>query len=73
MKIVMDTVSKQTLCPPEFFDYVRKINEAAELTGGDTKVTSESYLNKIIKDCSKTIVNKSDLKKRTRTTKKKMI
>ena len=72
MKVVLDTVSRQAICPPEFFDYVRKINEAAELTGGDKKVTSENYLNKIIEDCSKSIVNKSDLKPTRRTSKKKL-
>ena len=70
MKIVLDTVTKQAICPPEFFDSVRKINDASELTESSKKVTSESYLEKIIKDCSKVIVNKSDITKK-RTSKKK--
>ena len=47
MKIVLDTVTKQAICPPEFFDSVRKINDASELTESSKKVTSESYLQKI--------------------------
>ena len=70
MKIVLDTVTKQAICQPEFFDSVRKINDASELTESSKKVTSESYLQKIIKDCSKVIVNKSDITKK-RTSKKK--
>ena len=70
MKIVLDTVTKQAICPPEFFDSVRKINDASELTESSKKVTSESYLQKIIKDCSKVIVNNSDITKK-RTSKKK--
>jgi len=70
MKIVLDTVTKQAICPPEFFEVIRKINDAMELTEGSKKVTSEDYLQKIITECSKVIVNKSDLAKR-RTTKKK--
>ena len=72
MKIVLDTVTKQAICPPEFFDSVRKINDASELTESSKKVTSESYLQKIIKDCSKVIVNKSDITKK-RTSKKSKI
>lgn len=70
MKIVLDTVTKQAVCPPEFFESIRKINDASELTESSKKVTSEDYLQKIIKECSKVIVNKSDITKK-RTTKKK--
>lgn len=49
MKIVLDTVTKQTICPPEFFESIRKINDASELTESSKKVTSEDYLQKIIK------------------------
>ena len=70
MKIVLDTATKQTICPPEFFENVRKINDASELTGSTKKLTSEDYLTKIIDECSKVIVNKNDVTKR-RTSKKK--
>lgn len=71
MKIVLDTVTKQAVCPPEFFESIRKINDASELTESAKKVTSEDYLQKIIKECSKVIVNKSDIAKK-RTSKKKV-
>jgi len=70
MKVILDTTTKQAVCPPEFFENVRKINDASELTGSTKKLTSEDYLQKIITECSKVIVNKSDITKR-RTTKKK--
>ena len=63
MKIVLDTVSKQTICPPDFFDNIRKINDASEITGGEKTVTAENYLEKIINECSKVIANKNDIKK----------
>ena len=70
MKITLDTVTKQAICPPEFFDTIRKINDANELTEGSKKVTSESYLQKIITECSKVIVNKSDITKKRGSKKK---
>lgn len=70
MKVILDTTTKQAVCPPKFFENVRKINDASELTGSTKKLTSEDYLQKIITECSKVIVNKSDITKR-RTTKKK--
>lgn len=36
MKIVLDTVTKQAVCPPEFFESIR----ASELTESSKKVTS---------------------------------
>ncbi len=69
MKIVLDTVTKETICPPDFFDNIRKINDASELTGSQTKVTAESYLEKIIKECSQVIVNRSDKTKKRRSLK----
>jgi len=70
MKIVFDTVTKQAICPPEFFDTIRKINDANELTGSSKKVSSEDYLQKVITECSGTIVNKSDITKRRGSKKK---
>lgn len=70
MKITLDTATKQAICPPEFFENVRKINDASELTGSTKKLTSEDYLQKIITECSKELVNKSDITKRRRSTKK---
>ncbi len=64
MKIVLDTETKQAICPPEFFESVRKINDASELTGSTKKLTSEDYLQKIIADCSKVLINKSDMPKK---------
>lgn len=64
MKVVLDTATKQAICPPEFFENVRKINDASELTGSTKKLTSEDYLQKIITECSKVIVNKSDITKK---------
>lgn len=71
MKIVLDTNTKQTICPPEFFENVRKINDASELTGSKKKVTLEDYLQKIISECSQVIINKSETtKRRSRSSKK---
>lgn len=70
MKIVLDTVTKQAVCPPEFFESIRKINDASELTESSKKVTSEDYLQKIITECSKVIVNKSDIAKKRGSKKK---
>ena len=70
MKVVLDTATKQAVCPPEFFENIRKINDASELTGSSKKVTSEEYLQKIITECSKVIVNKSDITKRKKKKKK---
>ncbi len=70
MKVVLDTATKQAICPPEFFENVRKINDASELTGSTKKLTSEDYLQKVINECSKVIVNKSDITKRRGSKKK---
>lgn len=67
MKITLDTDAKQTICPPDFFENIRKINDAAELTESKSTVTPENYLNKIIKECSKVIVNRNDTTKKRRT------
>lgn len=64
MKVTLDTLTKQTICPPEFFENVRKINDASELTGSTKELTSEDYLQKIIEECSKVIINKNDLPKK---------
>ncbi len=74
MKIILDTEKKQTICPAEFFDYIRNINDASELTGSNVKITPENYLEKIITECSKVIRNKSELKKvtRSKSTKQKL-
>lgn len=64
MKVVLDTVTKQAVCPPEFFENIRKINDAAELTESTKELTSEDYLQKIINEFSKVIVNKSDITKK---------
>ncbi len=70
MKITLDTETNETLCPPEFFAYIRSINDAAELTGGKNTLTPEAYLDKLVKDCSKKIVNKKEKQKaRTKTSK----
>lgn len=66
MKIILDTDLKQTFCPKEFFEYIRKINDAAELTGGTSKLTPEAYLDKLIKECTNEIINKTELNSTTR-------
>lgn len=73
MKIILDTEAKQTICPPDFFDNIRKINDASELTGSKTKITPENYLEKMINECSEVIVNKNDIRKRRPVNKKKSI
>lgn len=70
MKIVFDTLTKQAICPPEFFDSIRKINDASELTESSKKVTSEVYLQKIISECSKEIINKTEIAKKRGSKKK---
>lgn len=70
MKIVIDTLTKQAICPPEFFESVRKINDASKLTGGTKELTIEDYLEETLKECSHAIVNKNDLPKGRRTRKK---
>lgn len=70
MKVILDTEKKQAICPPEFFENVRKINDASELTGSTKKLTSEDYLQKIISECSKVLVNKNDVTKRRGSKKK---
>ncbi len=70
MKITLDTDLKQTFCPKEFFEYIRKINDAAELTGGTSKLTPEAYLDKLINECKNEIINKTELTKKKKHTKK---
>lgn len=69
MKIVIDTLTKQAICPPEFFDNVTKINEASRLTESTKELTIENYLQDILKECSHVIVNKTQLPKGRRTRK----
>ena len=72
MKIILDTSEKKTICPKDFFENIRKINDAASLTGSNTTITPENYLEKMIKECTKVIINKSEItpKRRTRTSKR---
>lgn len=70
MKIVIDTDTQRAICPPEFFDSVRKINEASSLTENAKELTIERYLEDILEKCSHAIVNKNDLPKGRRTRKK---
>ena len=70
MKITLDTDLKQTFCPKEFFEYIRKINDAAELTGGTSKLTPEAYLDKLINECKNEIINKTELTQKKKHTKK---
>lgn len=72
MKIVIDTVTKRAICPPEFFESIREINEANDVdekTDPKDIMTSERYLQKLLEKNSKTIVNKNDLPKGRRTRK----
>ena len=55
MKIVLDTVTKQAICPPDFFDNIRKINDAAELKRSQRLLTEENYVENIIAHSSQVI------------------
>ena len=66
MKIVIDTEMKKTICPKAFFDNIRQINEASKLTGRQESLEWKEYLNSIIEDCTKDIINEKDVRKITR-------
>ena len=67
MKIILDTELKKTICPKAFFDNIRRLNEASALTGRKNEIEIKEYLNSIIEECRKDIINEKDLPKRTRT------
>ena len=69
MKIVIDTELKKTICPKAFFDNIRQINDAAKLTGRKDSLEWKEYLNSIIEDCTKDIINEKDVRRTTRTKK----
>lgn len=62
MKIVLDTVTKRTICPPDFFENIRRINDASELTKAKA-ISPEEYLEKVINDCKGVIISKKELPK----------
>lgn len=71
MRVILDTELKKTICPKAFFDNIRKLNEASALTGRKEEIDIKEYLNSIIEDCRKDIINEKDVPKRTRTRTKK--
>ena len=66
MKIVIDTEMKKTICPKAFFDNIRQINEASKLTERKESLEWKEYLNNIIEECTKDIINEKDVRKTTR-------
>lgn len=71
MKIILDTELKKTICPRAFFENIRRLNEASVLTGRKEEIDIKEYLNSIIEDCRKDIINERDVPKKTRTRKVK--
>lgn len=69
MKIIIDTEMKKTICPKAFFDNIRQINEASKLTGRTTDLEWKEYLNSIIEECTRDIINEKDVRTKTRTRK----
>lgn len=67
MKIVLDTELKKTICPKAFFENIRRLNEASALTGREKEIDIKEYLDSIIEECKKDIINEKDVPKRTRT------
>lgn len=60
MKIVIDTEMKKTICPKAFFDNIRQINEVSKLTERENDLEWREYLNNIIKECTRDIINEKD-------------
>lgn len=69
MRIIIDTDMKKTICPKAFFDNIRQINEAAQLTGRTEDLEWKEYLKSILDTCTKDIINEKDVRKTTRTRK----
>ncbi|MEI3355647.1 MAG: hypothetical protein V8R81_00935 [Clostridia bacterium] len=72
MRIVLDTELKKTICPKAFFENIRRLNEASALTGRKEEIDIKEYLNSIIEECRKDIINEKDVPKRTRVRKAKL-
>lgn len=66
MKIIIDTEMKKTICPKAFFDNIRQINEASKLTGRKEDLEWKEYLNSILEECTRDIINEKDVRKTTR-------
>ena len=66
MRIIIDTDLKKTIVPKAFFDNIRQINEMVSITGRTEDLEWKEYLQTIIKDCTKDIINESDVPKKTR-------
>lgn len=69
MKIIIDTEMKKTICPKAFFDNIRQINQVAKLTGRKEDLEWKEYLNNIIEECTRDIINEKDVRRNTRTRK----
>ena len=66
MRIIIDTDLKKTIVPKAFFDNIRQINDMVSITGRTEDLEWKEYLQTIIKDCTKDIINESDVPKKTR-------
>jgi len=75
MKLILDTDLKKTICPKAFFDNIRQINELSNLTGRNEDLEWKEYLNNIVQECTKDIINEKDVKRvtRNRNTVKKVV
>ena len=71
MRIILDTELKKTICPKAFFENIRRLNEASAITGRKEEIDIKEYLNSIIEECRKDIINEKDVPKRTRVRKAK--
>ena len=63
MRIIIDTDLKKTIVPKAFFDNIRQINDMVSITGRTEDLEWKEYLQTIIKDCTKDIINESDVPK----------
>lgn len=73
MRIIIDTEIKKAIVPKEFFDNIRKINEASSLTGRTSNIIPEEYLKAILEENSKEIINEKDMPKKQRKSRKSKV
>ena len=66
MRIIIDTEIKKAIVPKEFFDNIRKINEASSLTGRKEKIVPEEYLKTLLTENTEAIINEKDMPKKPR-------
>lgn len=66
MRIIIDTEIKKAIVPKEFFENIRRINEASSLTGRKSNIVPEEYLKAILEENTKEIINEKDMPKKQR-------